>query len=416
MNTFLLIAALMAAATLGLLLLPLLRRNHAARPGQDSAELSIKVLRDQLSDIETEKRAGRLDEDFYAQEKADLERRVIEDGAGSAGSAGSTGTLLAGQRPWLAAGISVLVALLSVGLYWAVGSPQALTGKPQSQAGGGANHAVTPDQIQAMVVKLAQRLQDNPNDGEGWLMLARSYSALGRFPESAAAFGRASGLLPLNANILSDYADTLAMAQGRKLQGDPEKIIAQALSVDPRNVKALALSGSAAFERQNYPLAIAEWKKILELVPAESSVAQSIGNSIADAESRNGGAVRSPAVAQAPAGNAEVGGVISLSPALKSKVADGDALFIFARALDGSRVPLAMLRKKAGELPVTFTLTDAMAMAPNARLSAHQRVMIGARISKGGDAIAKPGDLEGFSAEVAVGSKDVRVAISKVIE
>lgn len=415
MNTFLIIAALMALATLGLLLLPLLRRNSAARQGQDSAELSITVLRDQLGDIETEKRAGRLDEDFYGQEKADLERRAIEDGASTEGSSRA---LAPGRRPWLAAGITVLVALLSVGLYWATGSPQAITGKPQSPAANGANHAVTPDQIQAMVVKLAQRLQDNPNDGEGWLMLARSYSALGRFPESAAAFGRASGLLPLNANILSDYADTLAMAQGRKLQGDPEKIIAQALRVDPRNIKALALSGSAAFERQNYPLAITEWKKILELVPAESSVAQSIGNSIADAESKNGSAARSSAAPQAkPAvAAAEVGGVVSLSPALKAQVADGDALFIFARALDGSRVPLAMLRKKAGELPVTFTLTDAMAMTPNARLSAHQRVTIGARVSKGGDAIAKPGDLEGFSAEVAVGSKDVRVSISKVVE
>ena len=121
-------------------------------------------------------------------------------------------------------------------------------------------------------------------------------------------------------------------------------------------------------------------------------------------------------VVQAPAGKAEVSGTVSLAPALKNKVAEGDALFIFARALDGSRIPLAMMRLKAADLPASFLLNDALAMTPSAKLSAHQRVVIGARVSKAGDAIAKPGDLEGFSAEVAVGSKDVRVVIGKVVE
>lgn len=415
MNTFLMVGGLMVLVTMGLLLLPLLRKARA-RKNRDSAALSVEVLRDQLRDLETEKRAGRLDEAVYGQEKADLERRVIEDGATANSSAAAAAE---GRRPWLIAIPVVAIPLLAIGLYWVTGTPDAVTGKPQVAATAGANHAVTPEQIQAMVAKLAQRLQDNPNDGEGWLMLARSYSALGRFPESAAAFGRASGLLPLNANILADYADTLAMAQGKKLQGDPEKIIAQALSVDPRNVKALALAGSAAFEQQDYARAIAEWKKILEIVPPESNVARSIGNSIADAQSKSGGVAAAPSAPQTPpagGAKAEVAGVVSVAPALKDKVAAGDTLFIFARALDGSRVPLAMLRKTAGELPVSFTLNDAMAMAPGAKLSAHRRVMIGARISKGGDAIAKPGDLEGFSPEVALGSRDVRVAIDRVVQ
>lgn len=413
MTTFLIIAGLMALVTVGLLLLPLLRKDRASED-RNSAALSVDVLRDQLSDLEAEKRAGRLNAEFFDQEKADLERRAIEDGVGN-GSASATADR---RQPWLIGLVVVAVPLLAFALYKTMGAPDALTGKPQVDAAGGANHAVTPEQIQAMVVKLAQRLQENPNDGEGWLMLARSYSALGRFPESAAAFGRAAGLLPLNANVLSDYADTLAMAQGRTLAGDPEKIIAHALTVDPRNVKALALSGSAAFERQNYAMAIDEWKKIIAIVPADSSVARQIGNSIADAETRLGRSSASPAVAEvkSPVGAAEVSGTVSLSPSLKGKVADGDTLFIFARALDGSRIPLAMLRKKAGELPVSFTLNDGMAMAPSAKLSLHQKVMIGARVSKGGDAIAKPGDFEGFSAEVAVGSKDVRFLISKAVE
>lgn len=415
MSTFVIIASLMALATVGLLLLPLLRKSHVSRD-KNSAALSVEVLRDQLSDLETEKQAGRLDEDIFVQEKADLERRALEDGTTDQSNAAGGA---AGRLPRLAVTLVVLVPLLSIGIYWLKGTPDALTGKSQVAATEGANHAVTPEQIQAMVAKLAQRLQDNPNDGEGWLMLARSYGALGRFPESAAAFGRASGLLPPNANILADYADTLAMAQGKKLAGDPERIIAQALAVDPQNVKALALAGSAAFERQNYAVAISEWKKIVALVPPDSNVARSIGNSIADAESRSGRVSAMPAVATVKppvAGAASVSGQVSLSPALQGKVGAGDVLFIFARALDGSRIPLAMLRKKAAELPVVFTLTDEMAMAPSAKLSAHRQVMIGARVSRGGDAIAKPGDLEGFSPEVAVGGKDVRVVIDRVVQ
>jgi cytochrome c-type biogenesis protein CcmH len=415
MSTFVIIASLMALATVSLLLLPLLRKSGVSKT-RNSAALSVEVLRDQLNDLETEKQAGRLDEETFVQEKADLERRALEDG--TIEQANATGAA-AGRLPRLGVALVVLVPLLSVGIYWLKGSPDALTGKSQTAAPDGANHAVTPEQIQAMVAKLAQRLQDNPNDGEGWLMLARSYGALGRFPESAAAFGRASGLLPPNANILADYADTLAMAQGKKLAGDPERIIAQALAVDPQNVKALALAGSAAFERQDYAVAISEWKKIVAIVPPDSNVARSISNSIADAESRSGRVSAMPAVAAAKppvAGAASVSGQVSLSPALQGKVGEGDVLFIFARALDGSRIPLAMLRKKAAELPVAFTLNDEMAMAPGAKLSAHRQVMIGARVSKGGDAIAKPGDLEGFSAEVAVGGKDVRIVIDRVVQ
>lgn len=139
-----------------------------------------------------------------------------------------------------------------------------------------------------MVARLAEKLQQNPNDGAGWLMLGRSYVTLKRFPEAAAAYGRASQLLPQSADLFADYADVLAMAQGRRLSGEPEKLIARALEIDPRHVKALALSGSAAFERGDYEVAVREWEKILAIVPADSSVAQRIGNSIADAKRRMG--------------------------------------------------------------------------------------------------------------------------------
>lgn len=280
MIPFALIAASLLAVAVAAVLLPLLRRSDAT-PSADGSALSIQVLREQLADLENENRAGTLDPAEYAQTRAEIERRALEDGR-PAGTAAAPER----RRTWLAAALALAVVGVAAGLYARLGTPGALGG------GDGAHqqnsHAVTPQQIQAMVARLADRLQDNPDDGEGWLMLARSYGALGRYPEAAAAFGRAAGLLPPNAALLADYADTLAMAQDRRLQGDPETVIARALAVDPNNIKAIALAGSAAFERQDYAGAVKAWRKILDLVPADADIAARIRNSIADAEARLG--------------------------------------------------------------------------------------------------------------------------------
>ncbi len=247
-------------------------------------------------------------------------------------------------------------------------------------------------------------------------MLARSYSVLGRYSEASAAFGRAATLLPPSASLLADFADVVAMAQGRKLAGEPEKIIARALEVDPRHVKSLALLGAAAFERGDYARAVKVWRTILALVPPDSQVAQSIGNSIADAEREMGqGAVAKPAMdialQEAPAAGRSVSGSVVLAPSLKGKVPADATLFVFARNTDGSRVPLAMVKVASARLPFSFTLDDSMSMVPNARLSNAQSVIVGARLSTSGDAIAKPGDFEGFSPPVAVGTAGVVVTI-----
>lgn len=190
------------------------------------------------------------------------------------------------RRPMLlAVAIAIVGPALALGLYFALSSYGVLNEKkPVAQSA--APHALTPQQIAGMVEKLSERLQDNPSDGQGWQMLARSYGVLGRYAESAAAYGRAVSLLPPDAQLLADFADMLAMTQNRRLQGEPEKIVRQALAVDPRNIKALALSGTIAFEGKDYPAAISEWRKILKQVPQDSNAAASARSSIADAEKR----------------------------------------------------------------------------------------------------------------------------------
>lgn len=406
MTAFLIIATLLVAAALAAVLIPLLKTSRNSGDA-DSSALSLQVLREQLGELEGERRAGTLDPAQYATERAEIERRAIEDGCPTASPP------LADKRPlWLAASLGVTILAISVGLYLRLGTPDALQMTPGQGAQQSNAHAVTPQQIQAMVAKLAERLQENPADGEGWLMLARSYGALGRFPEASAAFGRATSLLPEDAQLLSDYADTLAMAQGRSLLGDPEKIIKRALAADPRNIKALALSGSAAFERQDYVGAIGEWRKVLVIVPDDSTVAARIRNSIADAEVRSGKApVQSAPIASAMS----IRGVVSLDSALRGQVTSTDTVFVFARALTGPRMPLAIKRMTVGDLPARFTLDDSMSMAGGPKLSDHAQVTIGARISKNGSATPNPGDLEGYAEQVAIGSDAVRVTISKPV-
>lgn len=219
----------------------------------------------------------------------------------------------------MAVGLLALVTLATAGLYVTVGDPQAWSSAPPeerrahgpatsspdpaaddagtapadrgaAQAGPSAappmvnGQAVGPAQIQAMVARLAQRLKTNPQDAEGWRMLARSYETLGRFPEAVGAYKQLIALSDPNADLLTDYAVALGMSQSQTLVGEPEAVLAQALKIDPQHVQALALSGSAAIERHDAARAIEQWTKILVLVPPGAEIRSAIEANIARAQ------------------------------------------------------------------------------------------------------------------------------------
>ncbi|HZX30472.1 MAG TPA: c-type cytochrome biogenesis protein CcmI [Rhodocyclaceae bacterium] len=420
MTLFIVIAALLLLAVLAAVLYPLWRDSTRHIGAAKVRELNLAVLREQRAELERDRASGAIDAAAYEKARDELERRALEDLSESAAPA-APGSVL--RRPLVAGVVGLLVPAVAISLYLFLGTPGALTGKAPATAQNG-GHSVDAQQIAAMVEGLAAKLQDNPNDGEGWLMLGRSYGAMGRFPEAVVAYGRAIDLLPPDAQVLADFADVVAMAQGRNLQGQPEQIVRRALEVDPNNVKALALAGTIAFQKQNYPAAIGEWRKILTLVPEDSTVATGIQGSIRDAENRmavvakTGGATAPAAKADAPAaapGNA-VSGTVTLDGSLAGAVSPGDTVFVFARAEDGPRIPLAMMKKTVADLPLRFTLDDSMAMAPNFRLSQYPKVVVGARVSKSGDAMPRPGDLEGLSATVSPGAGNIRIIINKKVK
>ena len=407
MTAFWVIAVLLAAGALVFVLPPLLGRRRTA-PGATRDTTNVAVYRDQLRELEADLAAGTLARDRYEDSRRELEARLLDDVrvSGTGARAAKPGRMAA-----VAAGIAIpLVAIL---LYLAVGTPNALLPQPA----GGEGHGITQQQIEGMVDRLSARLTENPDDATGWAMLGRTYAVLDRYPEAVSAYANAVKRSPPDAQLLADYADALAMTQGRRLQGEPERIIAQALKVDPKNVKALALAGTVAFEKKDFKGAIGEWRKILEVVPPDSDMADSIRDSIADAEKLSGGTAKARPVPRRAAASAPgaVSGMVRLAPALAASVAPTDTVFVFARPADGPRMPLAVIRKQVRELPAAFTLDDTMAMATGMKLSDHPRLVVGARISKSGSPTPQPGDLEGLSAPVKVGDTGVTVVIGTEI-
>jgi cytochrome c-type biogenesis protein CcmH len=286
-----------------------------------------------------------------------------------------------------------------------------------------------------MVQKLADRLKSQPEDVEGWAMLGRSHSILGQYPQAVTAFQRVITLRPDDAQGHADLADAMGMAAGRKLDGEPEKLIAKALQLDPGNVKALGLAGTIALQRGDAAQAAKHWELALRKVEPGSEMASNLLAAANEARQKTGqpplpapAAVAAPGMAAAPAmadgakpappaapGTGTVQVRITLAPALAAKAAPDDTLFIFARAPQGGRAPLAILRKQVRDLPLAVTLDDSLAMSPAMRLSSVTQVVVGARISKSGNAMPQPGDLQGLSAVVPVGTQGMKLEINEAL-
>jgi len=412
MIVFLVLCGVLAGAALAILLPPLVGR--ARQRGGRRVASNTAVYAEQLAELDAELHAGNLSREQWTAARAEIERRALDE-------APEKDTVVASSRSRVAAvAVGVTVPLVAIALYVLVGSPQALL--PESGSGAASPHAVTSAQIDAMVERLAQRLKSEPGDTEGWIMLARSYDVLGRFAESASAYAKAAEQRPDDAQLLADYADALAMAHGRNLAGEPENLIARSLKLDPNNVKALALAGTAAFERGDYRAAIGFWQQGLPFVPEGTEIAQSMRSGIAEAEARLGAPAASSApariarVAPGGAGSASIRGKVSLAPSAAGKVQPEDSVFVYARAAEGPRMPLAILRRQVKDLPFEFVLDDSMAMNPSLKLSDFDKIVVIARVSKSGLATPQKGDLEAATAPLGRGTKNIRLEIAKAIE
>lgn len=427
MIVFVIVAAAMAAIACAWIVVPLVRDRAATDIVREAS--NVAILRDQLAELDRDVAQGVIAREQYESARRELEQRVIEESQAAPAATSAPASTLAGSKIAIAAAIAIPIA--AAALYYTLGNRGAFdeTQATQSAAGGG-KHELTGEQVNEMVAKLAKRMEGEPNNAEGWVVLARSYYSLGRMTEAAGAFEHATSLVPDNAELLSDYADAVGVVENR-LDGKAGTLIERALKADPTYWKALALAGTAAFNRKDYAQAVSYWEKMKTTVPADSPMAQSIDSSIAEAREL-GGLKPATTVAAAPSASpaktaeskpapatplagASVAGEVKLGGALAGKVTPDDTVFVFARAAQGPKMPLAIVRMQVKDLPAKFAFDDSMAMSPQMKLSDQSEVVVGARVSKSGQAMPQSGDLEGLSQPVKVGTSGIAVVIDKTV-
>ena len=415
MITFFIVAGLMLVLALAFSVLPLIGK-RLKFGAVSHRQTNLSIYRDQLRELENDLAQGTLDRLQYEAAKQEVERRVLEEQV-----EGEVGIDVAEAPKWtLASLVAVFIPLVTISTYLLLGSPAALdyTGSVMQSQGGA--HDLSPQRLAQMVETVKERVKSNPDDVEGWMMLAKTTQALGRYPEAVQAFREIVRRVPPDAQLYADFADTLAMANGRTLEGEPQQLIEQALKVDPHNIKALALGGTVAYQAKNYVKAAELWKRILTLVPPDAEFAQQIRGSVFDAEAKAGVTSNNSAAKQEQKksqGNetASLAGKVVIDSAVAKSVSPGDTVFVFARAATGPKMPLAIIRLTVKDLPYSFELTEAMAMTPGMSISKFPDLVVGARLSKSGNAMPQPGDWESELVPVRVGAKGIALTISKIV-
>lgn len=310
----------------------------------------------------------------------------------------------------LALSIAFALPLAAAGLYLYVGTPAALDGiTTQDQA------TMNIDQA---IAKLRAHLADHPDDAQGWMLLAQTATAMQQPDEARDAYAHVLKLSPNNTAAMVGWAETDAMLRAdHRIQGHARDLLERAVKMQPDSQRGLWLLGISQFQAGQFGDAAATWRLLQPQLEPGSKVAQAVAEQITLADKRAGNEKPAQAGSSRPAASAgpAITVNVSLAPALKSRLAAGDTLFVYARAENGPPMPLAVARLKAGKLPATVVLTDAMGMLPQMKLSSVQQVFVGARISHSGRAIAESGDLEGDAGVVAVDSrKPVNIVIDKI--
>lgn len=303
----------------------------------------------------------------------------------------------------LALTIVVALPLLALGLYQMIGTPAALNGVAQQQ----------PMNINQAVAELRAHLAQQPGDLQGWLLLAQTTTAMHQPEQARDAYEHALKIDAGNTDAMVGWAESDTVLQPDHVIGPHARdLLQQAVSKQADNQRGLWLLGISQFQQSHFTDAAASWRRLQPMLEPGSSVANTVAQQIAAANARTGGA---PAVASAATTGPALQVQVSLAPALQAQLKSGDTLFVYARAPDGPPMPLAVARMDASALPASVTLTDAMAMTPQLKLSSVPRVLLGARISHSGQAIAQAGDLEGNAGVIEVGRTDpIHIVIDKV--
>ena len=272
MTQFAIFATLLIVVVAAFILPPLwlgLRSKSKA----DRKEANLAIFRDQLAELTREKAEGSLAEADFEQAKQELQRRLLDE----IEPAAEDGIAPVATGPSRKTAVAILLLLPILGLlgYGTLGNPKALD--PTQTA---APPQMTPEKINEMVASLAAKLKANPDNIQGWLMLARSYKSMGRYDEAVEAFVKAEKAISDDPDQLASYAETIAMANGKGFSGKAVQLVERALKVDPKHGHSLFLAGAAAMEAGQNKKGIAYWEALLPQVEPGSDIDQMLRGGI----------------------------------------------------------------------------------------------------------------------------------------
>ena len=391
------ISFLIPAFLLLVLVLVLLLRPFIFPPKVEATsrrQMNAAIYREELEKLEVERTVGSINSADYEIAHAEMRQRLFQD------TSEEDDRSVMGSSKITVIGLCIFITVLSAGFYFSLGDATRIAEKNTEQP-------MTQEGVEKMVTEFAAKMEKDPTNLQGWVMLARSYRILGRNEEAAKAYERAGNFIDSDPQLLADYADILASNANGNFSGKPQKLINQALKLDPNNLMALWLSGTASYTAGNYKAAVQTWEKLAQQLPPGTEDVRSIEASIADARAKGG------LSAQASVNTKGISGKIEISTDLKSKVKSGDIVMVIARK-PGERMPVAVLKTSVSEFPMNFSLTDALAMNPSAPLSQLSEASIEVRISKTGMAKPEVGDLISAVQIVKVGANNIRLVIDQV--
>ena len=399
---FVIIALGIALCVAAIFLWVLLREKKPVTQASQ-ANANAKVYRDQILDLDREHDSGHISDEEWQQSRDELSLRLLEDTSAVDDPAAKT------EKPaiWTAVVLAVALPLGSMAMYMWVGQPEALNPlalKTPDQ--------VDPKDLTKMAQTLAEKLQDKPDNLQGWVMLGRTYRTLENFDAALRAYDSALKLSD-DDDLKLERIEVIAMQRQGQFEGEPWNVIREVLQRDPQHFGALLTAGSASYAEGKFADALKYWEQARKPLDANNPDLQGLESAIATVRERLG---MPPAKATpAAASGLNVTGQVNLSASLKSKASPNDVVFIYATPANGDRMPLAIFKTTVSQLPFNFTLDDSTAMAPDRKLSAAGEVMVKVRVTKSGNAMPQSGDLSGSLGPVKVGAKGLKLEIKDQI-
>lgn len=407
MSLFWILVAAMLLVTVGVIALVLLRTPHIKEI--DARALNVDIARERLQELEKEYNKGELSDEEFQQARADLELALAQDLSNP--TPAPLARKMTGRIAALVVSV-VLIPTITLSMYLQIGSPHAL----EVQGPGASQTAATHSEgqmppIEDLVQRMEEKLAASPQDPQGWYLLGRTYMKLERYADAARAYEQLNKIVPEGPASLLPLADALAMTNDGNLEGRPLQLITRVLELEPDNITALWLAGQAAVERGDNATALEHWQRAHPLMGEDPQMQQQLAQMIVQIGGRAPaptaelpsimappavataapGATNAPAVAE---GGASLVVQVALASELIEQANPQDTVFVFAKAVQGPPMPLAVARATVADLPLEVTLTDSMAMTPAMKLSSFAQVKVSARISKSGQAIGAAGDME----------------------